>query len=107
VLRLYGLKRDELTGDWKKLHKEELHNLNSSPSIMRWAGHEEEKRNAYSILVGKPQRKKPPGGSRHGWENIIKIDFRQVGCGDIDGIHQAQLGTRGGLVFSSKILGNS
>jgi hypothetical protein len=63
--RIFGLKRDEVTGDWRKLHNEELHNLYSSPSIirmmksrrMRLAGHETrmgEKRNAYRILVGKP-----------------------------------------------------
>jgi hypothetical protein len=61
-----GPKRDEVTGDWRKLHDEELHNLYSSPNIirmiksrrMRWGGHVEqmrETRNAYRILVGKPE----------------------------------------------------
>jgi hypothetical protein len=65
VLRIFGPKRDEVTGDWRKLHNEELHNLYSSPSIsrmiklrrMRWAGHVarmREKRNGYRIFVGKP-----------------------------------------------------
>jgi hypothetical protein len=68
--RIFGPKRDEVTGDCRKLHKEELHNLYSSPSIirmiksrrMRWAGHAtriEVKRNAYRILVGKPEGKRP------------------------------------------------
>jgi hypothetical protein len=64
VLRISGLKRDETTGGWRKLHNEELHNLYFSPSIirmikprrMRWAGHVAqigEQRNAYRTLVGK------------------------------------------------------
>jgi hypothetical protein len=66
--RIFGPKRDEMTGDWIKLHNEELHSLYSFPSIirmiksrrMRWAGHVARmgaKRNAYRILVGKPERK--------------------------------------------------
>jgi hypothetical protein len=69
-LRIFGPKRDEVTGDWRKLHKEELHNLYSSPNIirmiqsrrMRWAVHVArmgENRNAYRILVGKPEGKRP------------------------------------------------
>jgi hypothetical protein len=64
--RIFGPKGDEGTGGWRKLHNEELNNLYSSPSIiriiksrrMRWAGHVArmgEKRNAYRILVGKPE----------------------------------------------------
>jgi hypothetical protein len=64
--RIFGPKRDEVTGGWRNLHNEELHNLYSSPSIirmiesrrMRWAGHVArmgEKRNAYRILVGNPE----------------------------------------------------
>jgi hypothetical protein len=66
--RIFGPKRDEVTGGWRKLHNEELHNVYSSPSKiriiksrrMRWAGHVArmgEKRNAYRILVGKPQER--------------------------------------------------
>jgi hypothetical protein len=66
-------------GVWRKLHNEELHSLYSSPSIirmiksrrMRWAGHVArmmEKRNAYKILVGKPERKRPLGRPRSIWE---------------------------------------
>jgi hypothetical protein len=65
--RIFGPKRDGMTGGWRKLHNEELHNLYSSPSIiriiksrrMRWAGHVTrmgEKRNVYRLLVGKPER---------------------------------------------------
>jgi hypothetical protein len=70
VLRVFGPNMDEATGDWRELHNVELHNLYPSPSIirvikprgMRWAGHVArmgEKRNAYRILVGKPEGKSP------------------------------------------------
>jgi hypothetical protein len=66
--RIFGQKRDEVTGEWRKLHNEELHNLYSSSSIiriiksrrMRWAGHVaqmREKRHAYRLLLGKPKGK--------------------------------------------------
>jgi hypothetical protein len=69
--RIFGPKRDEVTGRWRKLHNEELNKLYSSPSIiriiksrrMRWAGHVArmgEKRNVYRILVGMPEGKSPP-----------------------------------------------
>jgi hypothetical protein len=76
VLRkIFGPKRNEVTGDWRKLHNEELRDLYSSPSIiriiksrrMRWAGHVAgtgEKRNAYRLLVGKPEGKRPLGRPR-------------------------------------------
>jgi hypothetical protein len=68
--RIFGPKRDDVTGDWRKLHYEELHNLSSSPNIirmiksgrMRWAGYVArmgKTRNVYRILVGKPEGKRP------------------------------------------------
>jgi hypothetical protein len=85
--RIFGQKRDE---GWRKLHNEELHNLYSSPSIirmnksrrMRWAVHVTlmgEKRNAYRILVGKPEGKRPLGRPRRGWVDNIKIDLGWYG----------------------------
>jgi hypothetical protein len=73
--RIFGPKRDEVTGEWRKLRNEELRELYSSPSIsriiksrmMRWAGHVArmgEKRNAYRLLVGKPEGRRPPGRPR-------------------------------------------
>jgi hypothetical protein len=70
--RIFGPKRDEVTGNWRKLHNEEFHNLYSSPNIirmiksrrMRWAGHVArmgETRKAYWTLVGKPEGKRPLG----------------------------------------------
>jgi hypothetical protein len=79
-----------------KLRYEELHNLNPSPSIirmaksrrMRWAGHIAlmgAKRNAYRILVGRPEGKKPLGRSRRRWVDNIKMDFREMGWSDLSG----------------------
>jgi hypothetical protein len=88
--RIFGPKRDEVTGEWRKFHNEELHNLYSSPNIirmiksrrMRWAGHVArvgEKRNAYRILVGKPEERRPLGRPRRRWVDNIKIDLREIG----------------------------
>jgi hypothetical protein len=83
VLRgIFGPKRDEVIGGWRTLHNEELHNSYTSPSIIRmiksrrvrWAGHVarmREKRNAYRILMGNPERKRPIGRPRHRWEDNI------------------------------------
>jgi hypothetical protein len=76
--RIFGSKRDEVTEGWRKLHNEELHNLYSSPNIiriirskrMRWAEHVAPmgaKRNAYKILVTKPEGNRPQGSPRRRW----------------------------------------
>jgi hypothetical protein len=76
--RIFGPKRNEVTGEWRKLHNEELHDLHSSPSIirimksrrMRWAGHVArmgERRNACRLLVGKPEGTRLLGRPRHRW----------------------------------------
>jgi hypothetical protein len=84
--RIFGPKRDRVTGRWRKLHNEELHNLYSSPSIiriiksrrMRWTGHVArmgEKRNVYRLLVGKAEVKRPLGRPRRKWIDNIKMDL--------------------------------
>jgi hypothetical protein len=101
--RIFGVKRDEVTGEWRKLHNEELSYLYSSQSIirimksrrMRWAGHiarigEEERKNAYRLLVAKPEGKKPLGRRRRRWANNIKIYLGEVGWGDVDWIGLAK-----------------
>jgi hypothetical protein len=99
--RIFGPKRDEVTGGWRKLHNEELHNLYSSPSIigiiksrnMRWAGHVArmgEKRNVYRLLVGKPEGKRPLGRPRHRWVDDIKVDLLEIGVSVVDWIGLAQ-----------------
>jgi hypothetical protein len=88
--RTFGPKGDEVTGDWRKLFNEELHNLYSSPNIIRmiksrsvsWATAcrtNGENRNAYRILVGKPEGKRPLGRPRRRWGDNIKIDLREIG----------------------------
>jgi hypothetical protein len=85
--RIFFPKRNEVTRDWRKLHNEELHNLYSSPYIirmilsrrMRWAGHVARmgaKSNPYRILVGKPEEKRPLGRQRRRWVGNIEIDLR-------------------------------
>jgi hypothetical protein len=81
-LEIFGPKRDEVTGSWRKLHNEELHNLYSSPSIirmnksrrMRWAGHVA--RMGKRIMVGKPEGRRPLGGTRRRWMDKIQMDLR-------------------------------
>jgi hypothetical protein len=93
--RIFGPKRDEVMGELRKLHNEELRDLYSSPSIiriiksrkMRWVGHVArmgENRNTFRLLVGKPEGKRPLGRSRHRWVDNIKMDLREVGWGDVD-----------------------
>jgi hypothetical protein len=90
-----------VTGEWRKLHNEELRDLYSSPSIiriiksrrLRWAGHVArmgEKRNAYRLLVGKPEGKKPLRRPRRTWADNIRMDLGEVGLGDVDWIGLAQ-----------------
>jgi hypothetical protein len=92
---IFGPKRDEITGEWRKLHNEEQHDLYSSPNIirimksrrMRWAGHVSqlgEKRKVYRLLVGKPEGKRPLGRPRHRWVGNIRMDLVEVGWGDVD-----------------------
>jgi hypothetical protein len=89
---IFGPKRDKITGEWRKLHNEELHNFYLSPNIIRqiksrrmgWAGHVTrmgEERNVYRVLMGKPEGKRPLERPRRRWEDGIRIDLRKVGRG--------------------------
>jgi len=99
--RIFGPKRDEVTGEWRKLHNEELHDLYCSPNIvraiksrrMRWAGHVArmgEGRGVYRVLVGKPEGERPLGRPRRRWEDNIKMELQEVRCGGMDWIKLAQ-----------------
>ena len=99
--RIFGPRRDEVTGEWRRLHNEELSDLYCSPNNvrviksrrMRWAGHVArmgEERCVYRVLVGKPEGKRPLGRPRRRWVDNIRMDFQEVGCGYMDWIGLAQ-----------------
>ena len=90
---VFGPKRDEVKGEWRKLQDEELSDLYSLPNIvrvvisrrMRWAGHVArlgEGRGVHRVLVGKPEGKRPLAMPRRRWEDNIKKDLQEVGCGE-------------------------
>jgi hypothetical protein len=93
--RIFRLKRDEVTGQWRKLHNVELHDLYPSPSIirmiksrrMRWRWHAPQigvKRNAYMLLIGKPEGKRPIGRPRCNLVNNIKMNLGEIAWGGVD-----------------------
>jgi hypothetical protein len=101
--RVFGPKKDEVTGEWMKLHNEELHNLYSSPDIIRqvksrrmmWAGHAArmgEERKVYKVLVGKHAGKRPLGRPRRRWT------LGRLAWGVWIGFDWLRAGTGGGLL---------
>jgi hypothetical protein len=107
--RIFGPKRDEVTGEWRRLHNKNNYALYSSPNIMqvirsrrlRWAGHVAhmgEKRGACRALMGQPEGRKPLGKHRCRWGDSIKLDLRDVGGGGIHWIDLAQDRDRCGLL---------
>ena len=99
--KVFGPKRDEVTGEWRKLHNEELNDLYSLPNIvrvvkstrMRWAGHVArmgEDRRVHRVLVGKPEGKRPLGRPRRRWEDSMKMDLQEVEGGRGDWMELAQ-----------------
>jgi hypothetical protein len=105
--RIFGPKRDDVTGEWRKLHNEELNDLYCSPNIlrviksrrMRWVGHVArigEKRGVYGVLVENPEGKRPFGRPRHRWEDNIKMDLQEVRFWLWTGSSWLRIGTGGG-----------
>jgi hypothetical protein len=99
--RVFGPKRDEMTGEWRKLHNEELNDLYSFSYIvrvvksrrMKWAGHVArmgEDRGVHRVLVVKPEGKRPLARPRRIWEDNIKMDIQEVGGGRGDWMELAQ-----------------
>jgi len=99
--RIFEPKRDKVTGEWRKLHNEELNDLYCSHSIVRviesrrirWAGHVVrmvERRGVFRVFVGKPEVMSPLGRPRCRWEDNIKMNIQDVGCGGMDWIELAQ-----------------
>jgi hypothetical protein len=112
--RIFGPRRDKGTGEWRKLHYKELRDLYFSPSIitiiksrrMRLADHVArmgEKRNAYRLLVGNTEEKRPLGRPRRRWVYNIRMDLGEVGWGDVDWIGLAQDGNRCRAVVNSAL----
>ena len=114
VLRgIFELKRDEVTGKWRKLHKEELNDLYCSPNMFRDDEIEKNemggtcstygvRRGVYRVLVGKPEEKRPLGRSRHRWEDNIKMDLQEVRCGVVDWIELAHDREPSGSIYVLK-----
>jgi hypothetical protein len=106
--RIFGPKRDDVMGEWSKLHNEEFHSLYSSPNIirqiksrqMKWAGHVActgQEKKVYKVLVGKPKRLL--GRPRHRWDDGIRMDLREIGWGRVwIGLNWLWIGTSGGLL---------
>ena len=99
--RIIGPRRDEVTGEWRRLCHWELNDLYSSLNIvraiksrrMRWAGHVArvgEERGVYKVLVGRPEGRRLLGRPRHRWVDNIRMDLQEVGCGYMDWIGLAQ-----------------
>jgi hypothetical protein len=105
--RILEPKRDEVTGEWRKLHNEELNDLYISPNIIlvkksrriRWAGHVArmgKRKGVYRVLVGKPGGKRPLGRPRYRWEDNILVNLQDVGWGAWTGLIWLKIGTGGG-----------
>ena len=99
--RIFGPKRDDVRGEWRRLHNEELNDLYSSTNIVRviksrrtkWAGHIVcigESRGVYRDLMGKPDGKKSLGRPRRRWDDNDKMDLHEVGCEGMDWIDLVQ-----------------
>ena len=107
VLRIFGPRRDKVTGEWRKLHNEELNDLYFSPNIVRaikskrrrWAGHVArmgEERGVYRILVGKPEGKRLLGRPRRRWVDNIRMDLQEWDVGIWTGLGWPRIETGGG-----------
>jgi len=103
--RIFGPRRDEVTGEWRRLHNEELNDLYSLPNIVRliksrrmtWAGHVArmgEERGRIGSWWGNPGGKRPLGRPRRRWVDNIRMDLQEVGCGYMDWIGLAQYRNR-------------
>jgi hypothetical protein len=101
--RIFGPKRNEVTGDWRKLHNAELHNYNLNDQVKedemgRACNTNRKKRNAYRILVGKPKVKRPLGRPRRRWVDNIKMDLREIEWDVMVWVVWLRIGTSGWLL---------
>jgi len=104
--RIFGPRENKVTGEWRRLHNEEINDLYSSPDIvrliksrrMKWMGHVAymgERRGVYRLLLGKPEGKRPLGRPRHRWEIILRWVFRKWDVGLWTGLSWLRIGTGG------------
>ena len=106
--RIFGPKRDEVTGEWRRLRNEELNDLYSSPNIvwviksrrMRWAGHVARmvEKGLCRVLLGKPEGKRPLGRPRRRWVDNIRMDHRRLDVGMWTRLGWPRIETGGGLL---------
>jgi hypothetical protein len=105
LTRIFGPKRDEVTGGCRKLQNQKLHNLYPSPSIirmiksrrMRWVGHAArmgQQRNANGVLMAMPEGNRPLGRPRRRWVGTIKMDLKEIGWDDMDWINLTRDGVQ-------------
>jgi len=112
--RIFGPNRNEVKGEWRKLHKEEFNDLYSSPTSVRviksrrikWAGHVacmRQRRGVYRVFVGKYEGKRPFARPSFRWEDNIKMNLQEMGCGGMDWIELAQDSDKCGNELSDSI----
>jgi hypothetical protein len=112
--RIFGPKKDEVTGEWRKLHNEQLHNLYSSLDIIRQVKSRRvrraehvarmgEERKVYKVLVGKPEGRRLLGRPRHRWEDGVRTELREISLGGVDCIRLAQDRDRWQAVVSAEM----
>jgi hypothetical protein len=105
--RIFGPRRDEVRGEWRKLNNKELSDLYSLPNIvrviksrrMRWTGHVacmRESRDVYRVFMGNPEGQRPLRRPRRRWEDNIKMDLQEVGWETWTGLIWLRIGTGGG-----------
>ena len=104
---MFGVKREEVTGEWRRLQDEELCDMYCSPNVilviksrrMRWASHVariSDGKGAYRVLVWRSEGKRPLGMPRRRQENGIKMDLQEVASRSMDGLIWLRIGTDGG-----------
>jgi len=110
--RIFGSKRDEVTGEWRKLHNEELNDLYSSPNIIRVIKSKRmksegnvacmgDKRDVFRVLVGKPEGKRALGGPRRRWEIILRCILGKWNVEAWTGSRWLRIGTGGGYLLNA------